>query len=196
MLSNLYQPPQQFFPYAKELKSKLTPKFLFFCTVILFALISGRVAAAEQPEECSFSLLEPRSNLSPATQVKMVASPNTLVADGATSSLVTVTVTDIVGHPLTGQALNFSSTNANVLISPTTAVTNCAGQALTTFASQKQGLQTLTTAVGPVKLQRAAVNFSCNGTFIQNSQWPGSTVGPRFAVLTDINLDKKCNHSA
>jgi hypothetical protein len=125
--------------------------------------------------------------LGPAIVVTLATpNPNTLVADGQTSTALTATVTDFAGRLVTGMPLTFSSTNPNDLFAPITAVTNCAGQATSFIASSQTGSQTLRAhRRGPYGQQ--SVTFTCPGTFLAANMWPATGVSPYSVASADFN---------
>jgi hypothetical protein len=56
----------------------------------------------------------------PATSVSLSLEPNSLVADGGSTTTATATITDAHGNPVPGQSLSFSSTDPGQPIGPVT----------------------------------------------------------------------------
>ncbi|HEX6810987.1 MAG TPA: Ig-like domain-containing protein [Planctomycetota bacterium] len=78
-----------------------------------------------------------------------VASPATgVVADGSTASTITVTVRDVNGNPVGGQAVQLASTGSNnTLVQP--GVTNATGVATGSVASTRAETKTITATINP-----------------------------------------------
>jgi hypothetical protein len=163
----------------------------------LWALL-GVLCSCNAPANDAPYLAEPHESqhsaqaaLGPGVVVTLATpNPNTLVADGQTSTALTATVTDSAGRLISGMPLTFSSTNANDLFAPVTAVTNCAGQATSFIASSQTGSQALRARRrGPYGQQ--GVNFTCPGTFLAANMWPATGSVPFSVASADFNGDGK-----
>jgi hypothetical protein len=134
--------------------------------------------------------------LGPALQMTLTASPNTTVADYATSTTLTATLTDPVGRPLIGQQVSFIGALPGLRISPTSAPTNCAGQASTTVASLYAGSRAVFGTYRGIRLAVAKLPFACARTFSAPLQWPiisctAGGSGPH--AVADLNGDGKAD---
>lgn len=117
----------------------------------------------------------------PATGVAVSLSPQSIIADGASTSTATATVTDAEGHPISGATVGFSSTDSGQAIGPV--VPQVAGTYTTTITSSTTlGAATITATDGAVSgnatLTQTAVPTA---TFISA---PGSATTNQQVVLT------------
>jgi len=118
-----------------------------------------------------------------------VASPSAnVVADGATTSTVTVTVLDARGNPVPGQTVSLTTTGTgNTLVQP--GITNAAGMATGTLASTVAEAKTLTITVNPgagqvVLVQQPAVDFVADAANI-SATLSGAVASPATNVVAD-----------
>ena len=89
--------------------------------------------------------------------VVVVATPNKIVGNGVTQSLITATVTDAQGHPLQGKTVTFSTTLGSIQPSSTTNASGVASVNLT--SSVTVGVATVT-ATCSGKTGNATVTFT------------------------------------
>jgi hypothetical protein len=141
----------------------------------------GSPSAAEAPADQA---------ISPGFRVSLSSSGSPAPADGASAVQVTATLTDSRGNPLTGSPMTFTASgSANDVISPTTAVTNCQGQARTSIASNTPGIQTVSATYSRTTA-RSDISFTCPGPFLAASALPQLGGSGRGMLLADINGDK------
>jgi adhesin/invasin len=95
------------------------------------------------------------------TNSSLVASPNALVADGTTSTTLTVSVRDASNAAVVGQTVTFSGTGTANAFSATSGVTDASGLLTVTLSSTKAEAKTLTATVNGASLT-AAVTFSAD----------------------------------
>ena len=96
-----------------------------------------------------------------ASASSLVATPGTLLANGATTATVASTVRDGDGVPIPGVTVTFAATGTGNSWSPTSAVTNANGVATSVLASTVAEAKTLgATAGGVVVDQTQAVTFT------------------------------------
>ena len=126
------------------------------------------------------SILLSRAVCSPATGVP---------ADGATSSLLTVTVRDPMGNAIAGVAVQFACTGSGNALTQPAANTNAAGQTTGSLASTKAELKQLTITLDPagtpvVLLQSPTVAFVGDASQISTSL-SSAYLTPADGVLAD-----------
>jgi hypothetical protein len=129
------------------------------------------------------------SRLGPASLMTLSTNQGTVVADGAHTTQVTATWTDVAGRPLIGQTVYFTSSSPNARLSQTQFLTNCAGQVKIAWGSTKAGQQTLYAGGPTYRLARAQVNFTCPGTFLRPRSWPVFSAQAVAVVAKDFNAD-------
>jgi hypothetical protein len=123
-------------------------------------------------------------------RVSLSSSGSPAPADGASAVQVTATLTDSRGNVLTGSRITFSASgNANDVISPTTAVTNCQGQARTSIAANTAGIQTISATYSQTTA-RLDVAFTCPGPFLAPVAAPQLGGTGSGLAISDINGDK------
>ncbi len=83
------------------------------------AVQATRDFVASRPGELA-AWLAGQPPVAPATQVGLALQPDSIIADGASSSIVTATVADAAGNPIPGEQIVFSSSDPNQQIGATT----------------------------------------------------------------------------
>ena len=102
----------------------------------------------------------------------VMASPTSVVADGSTSSTVTVTLFDGFSHPVSGRTVSLTQGTGNSTITPTSAATNVSGQATFTVKDTKAETVTYTakdTTDNVAITQTAQVTFTAGTPTAANS---------------------------
>lgn len=87
-----------------------------------------------------------------ASMTTFSAAPATVVANGSSTTTLTVNAVDAFGNPVTGQTVSFSSTGSSNFFGAASGVTNAAGTFTTTLASATAQTKTITATVGPVTM--------------------------------------------
>lgn len=82
----------------------------------------------------------------PATQMTVTINPAKIPADGSSSSTATATVTDANGNPVSGETVNFSSSDQNQTVGPTSAANGTYTAQITASTSPGQATITATDA--------------------------------------------------
>jgi hypothetical protein len=133
--------------------------------------------------------------LAPILNMVLSASPNAIPADGASSAVVTATLTDIGGRPITGNPVSFLGQSSSMLISPQTAITNCQGKVTTSVASTAVGTQAIIGSFRGIKLAKKSLNYTCPGSFKATMAWPiwgavaTTNSGGSKGTSIDVNAD-------
>ncbi|RYF12237.1 MAG: hypothetical protein EOO40_01720, partial [Deltaproteobacteria bacterium] len=144
---------------------------------------SARAAAARLPGVAASYAMTPAVNVSTA------ASPASLVANRATSSYLTFTFTDASGRPLTGQNVNFASSNSLDLISSSVLTTDCQGQVHPLYAAVSPGKHTLSaTLSGRSWSAPLPVTYTCN-TFYYKENAVATVDHVQGLAIGDVNED-------
>jgi hypothetical protein len=133
--------------------------------------------------------------LAPILSMALSASPNAIPADGASSVVLTATLTDIGGRPIIGNPVSFLGQSSSMLISPQTAVTNCQGKVTTSVASTAVGTQAVIGSFRGIKLAKKSLTYTCPGSFKATMAWPiwgavaTTNSGGSKGTSIDVNAD-------
>lgn len=123
------------------------------------------------------------------------ASPASVVADGAATSTLTVTLHDANNNPIPGAAVSFSSSGTANAFSVTTGTTDASGVLNTTLSSTKAEAKTVTATVGSLSLT-TSVTFTPgqpSDTHSQLSVSPASVATNGSSSITVTVLDANNN---
>ncbi|HEX6811191.1 MAG TPA: Ig-like domain-containing protein, partial [Planctomycetota bacterium] len=146
---------------------------------------ASQVLVAQQPtvqfvgDPSTINALQSTAAASPATGV---------IADGTTLSTITVTVRDVNGNPVAGQAVQLVATGSNnTLVQP--GVTNASGVATGTIASTTAETKTVTATVNPgagqvVASQQPTVQFVGDPNNV-SALLSTATAAPALGVIAD-----------
>lgn len=125
----------------------------------------------------------------PAAAGGITASPNTVNADGSTTTTITVTLQDAKGGPAPDKVVNLSQGDGGSVISTTTATTDAMGKAQFTAVSSKA--ETVTYTAVDVTDQNLPVPGNAMVTFVNPSGFCSGrnsfnfgTAAPGYAVTT------------
>ncbi|TAJ21204.1 MAG: hypothetical protein EPO68_05125, partial [Planctomycetota bacterium] len=107
---------------------------------------AGQVVLADAP---TVAFVGDPSTISAALSSASAAPSTDVVADGTTSSTITVTVRDANGNAVAGQTVQLASSGTNNSLAQPAAVTNALGVAVGALASTRAETKTLTVTVNP-----------------------------------------------
>lgn len=111
-----------------------------------------------------------------------VANPTTVAADGVTTSTITVTAFDNVGHALTNQTVTLSVSGSGNNVS-TPAPTGANGQTTATLSSTVAETKTITVAIGSTQINaQPTVTFTAQGVSAANSS---AVANPNTGLVAD-----------
>ena len=101
-----------------------------------------------------------------AAMSSIVANPNSLPADGSSTSQLTVTLKDANGNPVSGQVVTLSSSGSGNTITPGSGATDASGKFQATISSTVTETKTVTASTGTLTISTSVV-FS-NTSLCQN----------------------------
>src|SRR5262245_24054634 len=146
---------------------------------------AGQVVLAQQP---TVQFVGDPSTISGTLSTATAAPTLGVLANGTTTSTITVTVRDQNGNPVAGQAVQLASTGSNnTLVQP--GATNASGVATGTIASTTAETKTITATINPgagqvVVAQQPTVQFVSNPTSI-SAVLSTATASPATGVLAN-----------
>jgi hypothetical protein len=180
----------------KEIE-RISRKRWFWTTLLCLGLSATACGTPAEPSPSNNRIegTTQSAPLAPVLSMALSASPNSIPADGASSVVLTATLTDIGGRPITGNPVSFLGQSSSMLISPQTAITNCQGKVTTSVASTAVGTQAVFGTFRGIKLAKKSFTYTCPGSFKAAMAWPiwgaaaPTSVGGSKGTSIDVNAD-------
>lgn len=110
-----------------------------------------------------------------ASQSTLVASPDTVVANGNQAIGLVLTVRDLYGNAIPGQAANFSYTGANTTLSPSSGTSNASGQISFSAVSTKAQNENIRASLTSTAINlNVPVYFTAGNSNVANTTFSAS----------------------